>query len=345
MQLDQLLAPIALYPDELLGQILMAATYPLEIVQADRWLQSESNAALRGSQLLQALEQEPWDQSVKSLVAFPQVLSAMDNNLSWTEALGDAFVAQQSDVMDQVQQLRARALAARTLISSLQQTITDTDQTIAIDPTGSGTVYVPEYDPNVVYGNWPYLENPPDDFELPDYTPGGFLAFVILAPLWGWNAWDWPHHRISVRPPAPIRSPGVGPARRPETWRHDPAHRHGVPYGSDVARAMYENPGGGHAVEFRGYAPVPNESNSTGYGEIRSAQTLPRIDRPADARAGQSASTGSRSLPGPEPRPTPPALESFGRGAMVQTQEQRGASSRVSTPAGSAHSGGGRERR
>ena len=111
-QLDQMLAPIALYPDPLLAQILMAATYPLEVVVADRWVQDRKNAALKGDRLTEALEQQPWDPSVKSLVPFPQILRMMDRNLEWTERLGDVFLANQAGVMDSVQRLRQRAEAA-----------------------------------------------------------------------------------------------------------------------------------------------------------------------------------------------------------------------------------------
>jgi hypothetical protein len=114
-QFDQLVAPIALYPDPLIAQILMAATYPLEVVEADRWLQIPANAALRGDALTAALQQLPWDPSIKSLVPFPQLLHMMDANLQWTEQLGDAFLAQQADVMDAVQRLRKRAQAAGAL--------------------------------------------------------------------------------------------------------------------------------------------------------------------------------------------------------------------------------------
>ncbi len=135
-QIDQMLAPIALYPDDLVGQILMASTYPQEVVQADRWLQNPANASLDGAQLAQALEQEPWDASVKSLVPFPQIVSMMDENLSWTEQLGDAFLAQQNDVMDAVQQLRARAQSAGTLASTPQESVTNNDEGIEIAPSG-----------------------------------------------------------------------------------------------------------------------------------------------------------------------------------------------------------------
>ncbi len=122
-QLDQMLAPIALYPDPLLAQVLMAATYPLDVVQADRWLQDPGNAALRGDSLNAAMEQALWDPSVKSLVPFPQVLHMMDGNLTWTEQLGEAFLASQPAVMDSVQRLRQRAQAAGRLQSSSQEVV------------------------------------------------------------------------------------------------------------------------------------------------------------------------------------------------------------------------------
>lgn len=359
VQLDQLLAPVALYPDPLLGQILMAATYPLEVVQSDRWLQDPANAALRGQQLLEALQQQPWDASVKSLVAFPQVLSALDANLSWTEELGDAFIAQPEQLMDRVQQLRARAQAARTLVSTPQQVVSNVGPDIEIEPAEPDTVYVPEYDPNVVYGAWPYYDNPPDDFELPDYAPGGFIAFVVVAPLWGWNTWNWRHHRIDI-------GPGMDPARpkrpagRPGPWQHDPQHRHGVPYRYDTARAPSAQPSDvraatgqsrgfapapapampGRAAEFRGFGAAPAPAVPMAPGPMpQAAATVPRGDRTPVAHPEPHNSSAPRAAPPAEVRPAPPALESFGRGAQVHIQEQRGAESRQSSPAP-----GGRDR-
>jgi len=122
-ELDAMLAPVALYPDPLIAQILMASTYPLEVVEADRWLQEPANAGLKGAQLMSALDQQPWDPSVKSLVPFPQILRMMDSNLDWTERLGNAFLADQAAVMDSVQRLRQRAEATGELMSSPQQTV------------------------------------------------------------------------------------------------------------------------------------------------------------------------------------------------------------------------------
>jgi len=161
-QLDQLLAPIALYLDALLAQILMAATYPLEVVKADRWLQDPSHAYLRGDQLAGAIEPEAWDPSVKSLVPFPQILRTMDDKLDWTEQLGNAVVAQQGDVMDSIQRLRHEAAAAGTLWSNAQQRVTTERQGIVIQPANPELIYPPVYSP-AVYGSWPSPDYPPLD--------------------------------------------------------------------------------------------------------------------------------------------------------------------------------------
>ena len=160
-QLDQLVAPIALYPDSLIAQILMAATYPLEVVEADRWLRNAANAALTGGALTAALQQLPWDPSVKSLVPFREVLHLMNANLDWTEQLGDAFLAGQADVMDAVQRLRLRARAAGSLASTPQQTVSTEDQEVTIEPANPDVLYLPVYNPWCAYGAWPYPDYPP----------------------------------------------------------------------------------------------------------------------------------------------------------------------------------------
>ena len=157
-----MLAPIALYPDALLSQILMASTYPLEIVEAARW--RKDNAALKGQALEDALKKQPWDESVKSLCAFPDVLDRMNKDLAWTQKLGDAFLAQQAQVLDTVQSLRKKAQAAGNLKSNEQQKVdvqTRTTSIIVIEPANPQVVYVPTYQPTVVYGGWPYPAYPP----------------------------------------------------------------------------------------------------------------------------------------------------------------------------------------
>lgn len=341
-QLDQMLAPIALYPDELLGQILTAATYPLEVVQADRWLQGNpSNSGLAGADLADALQQQPWDASVKSLVPFPQILRMMDNDLDWTETLGDAFLAQQGDVMDAVQQLRARAQEAGTLASTPEQTVTNDGQVIEIAPPDANEVYVPAYDPDEVYGDWPYPDYPPYDFVFPGYPFGVFIGFRIFAPFWGWNRWDWHHHRLNVG--------GGGAGFRfpphPGPWQHDPGHRGGVPYRDPATRARYEGDVNGRVAggEYRGYGPATGELWRPSY---QGALSRPPQSHPPQSRLPQPAPAARPAAPRytPEPvaRPSAPAYESYGRGPQVQMREQRGASSRVSAPSGGG--GGGKHR-
>jgi hypothetical protein len=156
-QLQQLVAPIALYPDALVAQILAASTYPTEVVEADRWMQQHPD--LKGKELGKEVDKQHWDPSVKALAQFPSVLGNMDKNLSWTSSLGDAYVNQQKDVMGAVQAMRQRAQKAGNLKSTSQQNVTAQGQTIVIEPADPDVVYVPGYDPWLVYGGpivaWP----------------------------------------------------------------------------------------------------------------------------------------------------------------------------------------------
>ena len=162
-ELEALVAPIALYPDTLLAEVLMASTYPLEVVQADRWLSENRN--LTGDQLKSAVDRQKWDRSVKALVATPSVLTMMSTKIDWTQKLGDAVLAQEPDVVDAIQRLRSKAQANNKLITTKEQTVSvrqqDSRQYIAIEPAVPETVYVPAYDPSAVYGDWPYPEYPP----------------------------------------------------------------------------------------------------------------------------------------------------------------------------------------
>lgn len=187
-ELDQLLAPIALYPDTLLAQILMAATYPLEIVEADQWIKANKN--LVGDQFNDALDKKNWDPSVKVLVSFPQVLSMMCENLEWTEQLGDAFLGQQDEVMDTIQDLRNKALAAGNLRDTQEQEVITEQDAIEIEPTDPEVVYVPVYDPSVVYGTWWYPDYPPFFFIPPGMVLGfhgqiGFGRGIPVGRSWG----------------------------------------------------------------------------------------------------------------------------------------------------------------
>ncbi len=189
-ELDQILAPIALYPDSLVAQILMASTFPLEVVQAARF--AKQNASLKGEALTKALESQNWDPSVKSLVNFPQVLTMMNDKLDWTQKLGEAFLAQQKPVMDTIQSLRAKAQAAGNLKTTKEQTVIVEQKIIKIEPASPQVIYVPTYNPTEVYGAWAYPAYPPYYYYPPGYvattTAFAFASGVALGAAWGY-AW------------------------------------------------------------------------------------------------------------------------------------------------------------
>ena len=185
-QLDQLVAPIALYPDPLVAQVLMASTYPLEVVQADRF--AKANKKLKGDKLKESVAKQDWDESIKELVSTPTVLATMSDQLDWTRRLGDAVLAQQADVMDAIQRLRAKAQANGKLETTKQQTVTvkqEADQqVIEIEPASPDVAYVPYYDPAVVYGEWSYPDYPPYYYPPPSgYIVGGAIATGLVRAL------------------------------------------------------------------------------------------------------------------------------------------------------------------
>jgi len=207
-QLDQMLAPIALYPDQLLMQVLMAATFPQQLIDAGHWLQDPNNAALKGDALVSALQPLPWDPSVKSLVAFPQIVAMMNEHFDWTQALGVAFANQQTETMARIQFLRGRALAAGHIRSTPQIRFVREGPEVAIEPADPSTLYVPVYNPAEVYGQWPDQDYrpvyvpPPPQFVNPGFVLGaglGFsLGFGIVHSLWGWGHPDWQNNQVVI---------------------------------------------------------------------------------------------------------------------------------------------------
>ena len=199
-QLDALLAPVALYPDALLTQTLMATAYPLQVVEASRWIDDPANKGLTGPALDQALAAQSWDPSVKSLIPFPQVLAMLNSKLDWTQQVGWAMAEQQPDVWASVQRLRQQAQAAGNLRNTDQQVVTTQDQAIVIEPAQPNVVYVPVYNPTVVYGTWAYPAYPPVYLPPP---PGYYVGAAIFAgfafgaavainnSLWGWARPHW----------------------------------------------------------------------------------------------------------------------------------------------------------
>jgi uncharacterized membrane protein YgcG len=202
-QLQQLVAPIALYPDSLVAQILAASTFPEEVVEADRWVQAHPD--FKGDALGQAVDQQPWDPSVKALTAFPSILGNMDKNLSWTSSLGDAYYNQQPEVMDAVQVMRRRAEQAGSLKTTPQQTVTTQDSNISVEPVDPDEVFVPAYDPWAAYGDpivgWPgWYPYPGIWYEGPYLSFGaGFGIGFYGGYGWGWHHWgsDW-HNRVVI---------------------------------------------------------------------------------------------------------------------------------------------------
>jgi len=201
-ELQQLVAPIALYPDALVAQILAASTYPTEIVEANRWIQSHSD--LKGEELAKEVDKQPWDPSVKAVTQFPSVLENMDKNLSWTSSLGDAYANQQQDVTDAVQVMRQRAQKAGKLNSNEQEKVTTQGNTIIVEPANPEVVYVPAYDPWLVYGE-PVVAYP-GWYPVPGiFFAGPVISFGIGFGIgffggygWGWHHWgcDWHGHRV-----------------------------------------------------------------------------------------------------------------------------------------------------
>lgn len=241
-ELDQMLAPVALYPDSLLSQMLMASTYPLEVVQAARW--SRANPDLKGQSAVDAVGRMDWDPSVKSLTAFPQILAKMDENLEWTERLGEAFLAQQADVMGTVQELRRRADAAGNLRSGEQMRVVRQDEAIVIEPAAPQVVYVPHYSP-VVYGPWwwsayppVYWAPPPAYYAVPAYGHGFFWGSgIAISTGFFFGHFDWPHRHVRV---AHVHHYHGRPVHGHTHWRHDPTHRRGVPFRNADAHRRYE---------------------------------------------------------------------------------------------------------
>lgn len=342
-ELDQMLAPIALYPDPLLVQVLMAATYPLEVAIAARWAQA--NPDLKDDRLAEALEQRDWDPSVKSLVNFPSVLGMMNERLDWTQKLGDAFLAQEEQVMATVQTLREKAYTQGSLRASGNQNVVVQDKVIVVEPANPEVITVPVYDPYVVYGPWWYPAYPPYAFYPPGFIVGSNVLFfgagVFFGAAWGyaWGGFDWHHHQCFVDVHRHVRfNPHIDRRRYAERfaagpdgrgrWRHDPTHRKGVIYRDMPTRERFgqgQRPGTGARQEFRGRVP------DGGAGAPRRVDRSPVVGpRSAPGRAG-AAPGGVRDLPGrsvpgggrptiqapvrpsappprPAPRPEPPAV-------------------------------------
>ena len=261
-ELDKLLAPIALYPDTLLSQVLMASTYPLEVVEADRWL--KNNQGLTGDALDKALQEKSWDVSVKSLCHFPKVLTMMSDKLEMTNDLGNAFLGQQQQVMDTIQALRGKAKDHGNLVSTTEQKVNYQEGDISIEPVTPDVVYVPSYDPCRVYGPWWYPDCAPLWFWYPGFIVGAGFFFgpgIFIGPLDFWCGFHWHRHQIFVNVNKTFAVNRTSITRMhggTETWVHDPGHRRGLAYNNQATAARFgqtQRPGIEARRSFRGFSP------------------------------------------------------------------------------------------
>jgi Protein of unknown function (DUF3300)/Chaperone of endosialidase len=345
-QLDQLVAPVALYPDTLLSLVLIASTFPTEVVQAERWLTAHKD--LKGEKLKVAVDKEDWDESVKSLVATPDVLGMMSAKLDWTEKLGDAVLAQEADVMDAIQRLRAKADANSKLTSTKEQRVTRKQveggrEVIVIEPTDPNTVYVPYYDPAVVYGAWPYPEYPPYYFPPPGYIAAGVIATGIafgagyaLARwatgryLWGGGV-NWGRNNLVVNRPVNVNAAGT-------TWNRN-------------ARAQRRENQAGRREQLRTERGARQGERQTGREERRTERHTGRGERQTERQAGRGERQGQRETRRGErqagrPSGRPSVEHRPSRGASGVQHRAAGANRGAAGAhrAAAAHRGGGAHR-
>jgi hypothetical protein len=366
-QLDALLAPIALYPDALLAQVLMASTFPLQVVGAGRWIEDPAHKSLSGDALANAVEPQTWDPSVKSLVPFPLVLALMNSNLDWTQQLGYAFADQQAAVMNSVQRLRFQAQAAGNLQTTEQQVVRTEKQVIIIEPAQPTVVYVPSYNPTIVYGAWPYPTYPPVYLPPPPgYVFGtalvsgmAFAAGVaVVGSLWGWARPGWGGGYVNVnvnrynninvnrthinsnvwqpnRPggrPAGLQRPPNGPVGQPARPNGLPANAVGRPNVTVPASAV------NRPTKPAGAQPsLANRPAVTSAGQANTGNRPNLGQGTGDQRRGNaaaSAGTGARS-PAQRPAPArqPEAFKGMDRGREAAQFGARGNQSRAASQA------------
>jgi hypothetical protein len=344
-QLDQLVAPIALYPDSLFAQVLMAATYPIDIVQADRWVKANPN--LKEKALEDALQKQPWDPSVKALCAAPQVLTMMSEKLDWTQKLGDAFLGQQEDVMKTAQALRAKAVSQGSLKDSKEQKVVtekiESTTVIKIEPTNPEVVYVPTYNPTVVYGAWPYPAYPPYYYYPPGYVAGaalvGFTAGAIIGgAIWGNCNWGGNNVNVNVNRYNNFNKTNISNGN----WQHNADRRGAVPYKNQNVANKYNRGGGQGAQAREAYRGREGGFQQTGARGDAGARAGAMDSRGAGGAGGGrdfGGAGGGRDSSGMR------NTSAFNTGSRAQTQNfsNRGSSSMSSarSSGGGARAGGG----
>lgn len=310
-QLDSLVAPIALYADPLLAQTLAASTYPLEIIQLQQWM--ERNKSLKDKALADAVSKQNWDPSVQAMAAFPDVVQRLAGNIQWTTDLGNAFLAQQSDVMDAVQRMRGKAQGTGNLKTSKEQKVetktVESKQVIVIEQANPQIIYVPSYDPVVVYGPPVYPYYP---YSYPGYVPGRALAFGVGLALgaawgggWGWGC-GWGHGDVDIN----VNNNYINNWNRKNTnnriggdgtrWQHNPQHRGGAPYnkgGANKFAGAGNRPGAGGSGTMNrpgGGTGIANRPGAGGSGTMRQPGGVRDLDKRDQARSARQSAGGDR---------------------------------------------------
>jgi hypothetical protein len=358
-ELVQMLAPIALYPDSLIAQILTASTYPLEVVEAERWLRQTKN--LKGDELNKALQEKTWDASVKSLCHFSDILYAMSEKLDQTTKLGDAFLSQQDDVMDTIQELRGKAEEQGNLKTTEQQKVIVEEEVIRIEPADPEVVYVPIYNPLYVYGPWWYPAYPPYYWY---YPPGvvissGFitfgLGFFIGFGISSWTWFDWHHHHIYWDLHKTQHFHRYDRRRWDSgdryVWRHEPSHRRGVAYRDRTTSQRFGRPPSRTYMaspEARGYSgrDFERRTRESSRGTIERPRGIDRTKRMIEREGVQRPSTRGNAFSGignwnSERRASERGFSSRQQGGFRSGGEFRGGGQSGRSRSGGESQGGG----
>ncbi len=360
-QIDSLVAPIALYPDPLLSQTLVASTYPLELIQAQQWL--KKNSSLKGDALTQAVEKQDWDPSVQAMAAFPDLVKRMTEDITWTTNLGNAFLAQQEDVMDSVQRLRLKAKEAGKLATSEQQTVTtkvvETKTIVVIQPVSTQVVYVPTYSPTVIWGPmyYPY----PPIYYPPYYAGAALFTFGVGVAIgasmhggWGYGC-GWGHgggntvviNNNNTYVKNSNTKNNVNVNNTTSNWQHNSQHRGGAPYADKSTANKYGGSARGDSMSTR---QTQARSGGTGGASNRSASPS---NMSSNRSAGSSNFGGSGGGDKVGNRSIPPSSSSRSSGfggsgsspSRTSASSARGASSMGSSRSSGASRGGGGGRR
>jgi hypothetical protein len=360
-QLDALVAPIALYPDPLLGQVLVASTYPLEIVQLQQWL--AKNTGLKDKALADAVAKQPWDPSIQSMAALPDVVKRLGDDIQWTDELGNAFLGQQSDVMDAVQRMRKKAEGTGALKTNEQQKVetkvVEQKTVIVVEPANPEVVYVPSYNPVVVYG--PPVYAYPPIYYPPYYPPStgavvaaGVISFgvgIAIGAAWGHGGWGygcgWGGNNINVNINNNFnRNANINRGGN-SNWSHNPQHRGGAPYSNRTTANKYGGTTRGSSGTRAGTQSAGGGSRSAGADRSGGRSATPSASSPSSrggGTGGGSDRVGGRDVGSSRSSGRSSAFGSSGgySGSSARASSARGSSS--ARGGGGSRGGGGRRR-